>query len=184
MTYILRCLFVSGVLLALICIGCASYPEEQLKQAQAAMDEVLKLQPEAFAAANWQDAKKAWDDAQVLLSQQKYSQAAPLLVTAKSRLIKTGQICKDKRETVLQQVNQAQQDINQRHTVLKNELAAARLSAQTRKSLEDCCEQVQQQIDKLKTEVDQGDLVKAQVTAKDTLKLVYEGQVKMGAAKK
>jgi hypothetical protein len=184
MTYVPRCLFVSGVLLALICIGCASYPEEQLKQAQAAMDEVLKLQPEAFAAGDWQDAKKTWDDAQALLAQQKYSQAAPLLITAKSRFIKAGQIAKDQREAILQQVTQAQQDINLRHAGLRSDLAAARLSAQVRKSLEECCQQVQQQIDKLNTEIGQGDLLKAQATAKETLKLVYEGQLKMEAATK
>jgi hypothetical protein len=184
MTYVPRCLFVSGVLLSLICIGCASYPEEQLKQAQAAMDEVLKLQPEVFAAANWQDAKKTWDDAQALLSQKKYGQAAPLLITAKSRLIKVGQIAKDKREAIQKQVTQSQQDINLRHASLRSDLVAAHLSPQVRKNLEECCKQVQLQIDKLDTEIGQGNLLKAQATAKETLQLVYEGQLKMEAATK
>jgi hypothetical protein len=184
MTYVPRCLFVSGVLFALICIGCASYPEEQLKQAQAAMDEALKHQPEVFAAGNWQDAKKTWDDAQALLSQQKYGQAAPLLITAKSRFIKAGQIAREKRGAILQEVTQAQQDINLRHVDLRSELAAARLSAPVRKSLEECCQRVQQQVEKLNTEIGQGELLKAQATAKETLKLVYEGQLKMEAATK
>ena len=182
MAYVTRSLFVSGVLFALVHIGCSSYPEEQLKQAQSAMDEALKHQPEVYAAGNWQDAKKTWDDAQALLSQQKYGQAAPLFITAKSRFVKAGQIARDKRESVLQQVTQAQHDINVRHTGLKSDLAAARLSAPVRKNLEECCQQLQQQIDKLNAEIDQGDLVKAQATAKETLKLVYEGQLKMEAA--
>jgi hypothetical protein len=169
---------------ALVCIGCASYPEEQLKQAQAAMDEALKHQPEVFAAGNWQDAKKAWDDAQALLSQKKYGQAAPLLITAKSRFVKSGQIAKDKREVLLREVTQDQQDINARHTSLRGELAVARLSFPVRKSLEECCQRLEQQVAKLNTEIDQGDLVKARATAKETLKLVYEGQLKLEAAVK
>ena len=182
MTYVPRCLFVSGVLFALVCIGCASYPEVQLKDAQAAMDEVLKLQPETFAAGDWQDAKKIWDDAQALLSQQKYGQAAPLLVTAKSRFAKVGEIVKTKREAILKEVTQAQQDINVRVAGLRSDLAAARLSGSVRKGLDDCCQQVQQQIEKLNAEIDQGELLKAQTTAKETLKLVYDGQLKMEAA--
>jgi len=184
MTYAPRCLFVFGVLLALVCLGCASYPEEQLKDAQAAMDEALKLQPEIFAPGNWQEAKKTWDDAQALLSQQKYSQAAPLLVTAKSRFVKAGQIAGDKREAVLKEVTQAQQDINVRVAGLRSDLAAARISGSVRKGLDECCQQVQQQIDRLNAEVGQGELLKAQATAKETLKLVYEGQLKMEAAMK
>jgi len=184
MSYVPKCLFVSGLLFALVCIGCASYPEVQLKEAQAAMDEVLKLQPETFAASDWQDAKKTWDDAQALLSQQKYGQAAPLLVTAKTRFVKVGEIVKNKRETVLKEVTQAQQDINVRVAGLRSDLAAARLSGSVRKNLEECCQQVQEQIDRLNAEIDQGEILKAQTTAKDTLKLVYEGQLKMEAALK
>jgi hypothetical protein len=182
MSYPTRCLFAFGVLFALTCTGCASYPEEQLKQAQAAMDEALKHQPETFAAGNWQDAKKAWDDAQALLSQQKYGQATPLLITAKSRFVKAGQIAKDSREAVLREVTKAQHDINIRYTGLKSDLAAARLSPPARKSLEECCHQLQQQVEKLNTEIDQGEISKAQATAKETLKLVYDGQLKMEAA--
>jgi hypothetical protein len=175
---------VSGVFIALICLGCASYPEEQLKQAQAAMDEALKQQPEIFAAGNWQDAKKTWDDAQALLSQQKYGQAASLLITAKSRIQKAGQIARDKREAILREVTQSRQDINMRHAGLKSDLAAASLPLRVRKNLEECCRQLDEQVAKLNAEIDRGDLIKAQATAKETLKLVYEGQLKMEAALK
>jgi hypothetical protein len=184
MTYVPRCLFVFAFLLALICVGCASYPEEQLKQAQAVMDEGLKIQAEVFAAGNWQDAKKTWDDAQALLSQQNYSQAAPLLITAKSRFAKAVQIAKDKREAVLKEVTQARNDIDSRHRGLKNDLATARLSGPVRKSLEECCQNLEVQVAKLNSEIDQGEVLKAQTTAKETLKLVYEGQVKLEAATK
>ena len=177
-----RSLFVFGVLLALICIGCASYPEEQLKQAQAAMDEALKHQPDVFASGNWQDAKKAWDDAQALLSQKKYGPAASLLVTAKSRLSKAGQIAKDKRESVLQEVTQIRQDITVRHAGLRSDLAAAHLSGPVRKNLEECCQQLDDQLAKLNAEIDGGDLVKARATAKEALQFVYDGQVKLEAA--
>ncbi len=184
MTYLSRCILASGVFFALVCIGCASYPEEQLKLAQAAMDETLKYQPEVFAATDWRDAKKTWDDAQALLSQQKYGQAASLLVTAKSRLAKAGQIASKNREVVLREVTNAQQDITTRHASLKSQLASLRLSSPVRKSLEECCLQVEQQIAQLNSEVEQGQIDKAQATAKETLKLVYEGQVKMETAAK
>ncbi len=184
MTYLTRCSLATGVFFALIFTGCASYPEEQLKQAQAAMDEALKYQPEVFAGSDWKDAKKTWDDAQALLSQQKYGQAGSLLVTAKSRLAKAGQIASKNREVVLREVTNAQQEIGTRHASLKSELASLRLSSAVRKSLEECCLQVEQQIAKLNSEVAQGQIDKAQATAKETLKLVYEGQVKMEAAAK
>jgi hypothetical protein len=43
---------------------------------------------------------------------------------------------------------------------------------------------LEQQVEKLNTEIKQGELLKAQATAKETLKLVYEGQLKMEAATK
>jgi hypothetical protein len=184
MTHLPRCLFVACVLFGLICTGCASYPEEQLKQAQAAMDEALKHQPEVFAAGNWQEAKKTWDNAQELLTQQKYGQAAPLLITAKSRFAKAGQIARDKREVILKEVTQSQQDISVRHSGLRSDLAAAQLSTSVRKSLEDCCRQLEQQVERLNAEIGQGELIAAQATAKETLKLVYEGQLKLQAALK
>jgi predicted S18 family serine protease len=181
MKYLARCTLAFGVLFALFCIGCASYPEEQLKQAQAAMDEALKYKPEVFAASDWQDAKKIWDEAQSLLSQQKYAQASSLLVTAKSRLAKVAQIASRNHETVLSEVTKTQMEISKRHASLKSDLAAARLSPSVRKSLEECCLQLEQKIGQLNTEVETGDLLKAQATAKETLKFVYEGQLKMDA---
>src|SRR5512136_1477753 len=112
MTYETRSLLMSGVLFLLVCAACSSYPKEQLQQAQAAMDEALKHQPEVYATADWRDAQKAWNDAQALLSQQSYGQAAPLLVTAKTRFAKAGQIAKEKREAVLKEVTEAQHDIH------------------------------------------------------------------------
>ena len=56
---------------------------------------------------------------------------------------------------------------------------------QLRANLEKCCWQVEQQIEKLNAEIEQGELLKAQATAKETLKLVYDGQLKIeGATRK
>jgi hypothetical protein len=179
-----RFLFALSLLLVLGCVGCASYPEEQLKQAQAAMDEAMKNQPEVFASANWQDAKKAWDEAQAQLQEKDYGKAGPTLVRAKNRFEKAGEIAAAKRETVLAEVTKAQHDINVRHTGLKTDLAGARLAPAVRKELEECCQQMELQIEKLNTEINKGDLVSAQTTAKDSLKMVYEGQIKMEKALK
>jgi hypothetical protein len=164
--------------------GCASYPEQQLKLAQAAMEEAGKLQAEAFARANWEDAKKAWDEAQAQLSQQKYGLATASLTRAKSRFEKARDIAKAKREDVLEELKRSQLGINVNYTNLKTSMATARMSSTLKTAMEDCCRQIDGQVEKLTTEIDQGDYVKAQSTAKEALRLVSDAQTKLKPAAK
>lgn len=184
MKYSYRSSLVLGVWMALICAGCASYPEAELKEATAAMDRAKAQQVDVFAAGNWAEAMKAWDEAQSQLSQQKYALAKPSLLRAKSRFEKAEQIASAKREEVLNEIRNAQRTSNSRFAGLRNDFAAARLPASVRADLEQCCRELEQQIEKLNMEVDRGDLAKAQATAKETLSKVYEGELKLQAALK
>jgi hypothetical protein len=179
MKYSRRSSFVLGVLMALGWAGCASYPEEQVKLAQAAMEEANKLQAEAFASANYEDAKKAWDEAQAQLSQQKYGLAAASLARAKSRFEKARDIAKANRETVLEGLNRSQLGINVNYTNLKTSIVTARMSSTLKTTMEESCRQIDQQVEKLTMEIFQGDYVRAQSTAKEALRLVNEAQTKL-----
>jgi DNA repair ATPase RecN len=164
--------------------GCASYPEQQLKLAQAAMEEAKKLQAEAFASANWEDAKKAWDEAQGQLSQQKYGLAATTLARAKSRFDKASDIAKAKRQDVLEELKRSQIGINVNYTNLRTSMATARMSSTLKTTMEEGCRQIDQLVERLTTEIYQEDYVKAQSTAKEALRQVQDAQLKLQPAAK
>lgn len=170
---------VLGFLLAAGAAGCASYPEEQLKLAQAAMDEAGKLQAESFASANWEDAKKAWDEAQTQLEQKRYALAAASLARARSRFEKAREIARAKRATVLEEIKRSQLGINVNYTSLKSSMTSARLAGAVRSELEERCRKIDELVERLGVEVDQGDYVKAQATAKEALLHLQEAQTRI-----
>ncbi len=173
-----------GVMLALTVCGCASYPEEQLKLAQTAMDQAKEQRAESFAAGNWEDAMKAWDEGQEHIKNGKYALAGPALLRAKSRFEKAAEIAAAKRDVVMKELLESQRTFNVRYAALKNDLAATRVSASLRKEMEAAFGQLDQQSEKLITEIDQGDLVKAQATVKEALGNLYQSELKMQAATK
>lgn len=179
MKYSPRSSLVLGFLLAAGAGGCTSYPEEQLKLAQAAMDEAGKLQAESFARANWEDAKKAWDEAQTQLEQKRYALAASSLAKAKSRFEKARDIARAKRATVLEEIKRSQLGININYTNLKSSMATTRVPAAVKSDLEDRCRRIDELVERLGAEIDQGDYVKAQATAKEALLHLQEAQTRI-----
>jgi hypothetical protein len=184
MTRFFRSSLILCFLAALACAGCASYPQQELSEAQAAMDQAKEQQAEVFAAANWADAEKAWTEGQSLLTQQKYSLAKTSLMRAKSRFEKAADIAKSKREQVLTDIKNDQHTANTRFAAMKAQFSEARLPASVRKDLEACCQELERQVEQLNSEIMGKDLVKAQATAKETLSKVYEAELKLQAALK
>jgi len=184
MTYSLRSSLALGVLLTLTLASCASYPDEQLKLAQAAMDEAQKVKAESFAAGDWESAKKAWDEGQALLAGSKYAQAGTMFLRAKSRFEKARDIATSLRERFLEDVRAAQHTLNIRYTDLKSNMAITRMPASVRKAMEEACLQIDQQAEKLSREMEEGEYVKAKATAQEALRQVYDAELKLQAAAK
>ncbi|MBM3789816.1 MAG: hypothetical protein FJW35_05635 [Acidobacteria bacterium] len=169
-------------LLAVVFSACASYPEEQLKQAQAAMDEAKELRTEVFAAADWEDAVKMWDEAQGHLKQEKFALAAPALLRAKNRFEKARGIAQAKRKSVLEEITNQQHTLNVRYATLKNDLAASRVSRSVRKGIEEACLDMDKQVESLAEQIEQGDLLQAQGTVQKALRELYQLELKFQEA--
>jgi len=184
MTRLFRSFLIFGFLAALVCAGCASYPQQELSEAQAAMDQAKEQQAEVFASANWADAEKAWTEGQSLLTQQKFGLARASLARAKNRYEKAAEIAKAKRDRVLTDIKNDQRTANTRFAAMKIEFSESRLPASVRKDLEVCCQELERQVEKLNSEIMGKDLAKAQATAKETLSKVYEAELKLQAALK
>ncbi len=164
--------------LALACFGCAGRPEEQLQQAQKALDLAKEEHAEEFAPAEWKNAQEAWDQAQTALTQGQYSSAYTTLVRAKSRLERAHTIAKGRRDIVRQEVEQMQAMLQERYTTLKTDVAASkRISGPIRKKLEASYEGINQVIEKLRSQINQGDYTPAKKTAESASQQVYDAEM-------
>lgn len=167
------------ILVVMFAISCASRPDAELQLAQQAMEEAQALQAADFAAADWQDANKIWDEAQTALADESYGNARALLVTAKTRFEKAASIAKSNREMVLQEVQALQTPLNQGLISLKSSVAAARLSAAARKEIEQAAGEVESAIQEFNAQMDQGELAKARISGQEAMKKLNEVQMRL-----
>jgi len=173
-----------GLVLLLCCYACGK-PTEQIANAQKAFDQAKEQHAEEFAAKEWNDAMQAWNQAQAALSKESYGEAGTLLLKAKSRFEKTRDIAKGRREDLLRQVTGLQKTIDIRYNTMKNNLQAAKLSAKQKKEFEESCKEIDQSIEKLKSQINAGDLTPAKYTGDTTLRSVYETEKSiLGGGKK
>ncbi len=164
------------VLSSLLYHGCSSPPTEQIQAAEKSMQQAREFHAEEFAPSDWKNAQQAWNDAQGLIAKQKYGDATPLLIRAKSRFDKARDIARAKREDLRREIEGKRKTIDTRYGSLRSTMAGENLSAATRKSLIESCKEIDIGIDKLKTALDQGDYTVANNTAMTTLRQVYEAE--------
>ncbi len=164
-----------GVLLFVVSmLGCASRPDEALKLAQDAMDAAKQESAADFAAADWKSAEKAWNDAQTALSSQRYTEAATLLTTARSRFEKARTIAKAKRDVVSQEVSMVQNTVNTRLSALKNRFEASKVTGKPKKELGDSLGDLELAVDKFNSEVLNGKLIEARASGQTALQKLNE----------
>lgn len=77
-------LFVMVLALALVLIGCAKPPEAEKSAAKAAMDAAVSAGADKYAAADFDAAKKLWDDTEAQMTAKKYKEAKQGYVDAKA----------------------------------------------------------------------------------------------------
>lgn len=164
--------------------GCSSKPVEQIELAQKAMDEAKEQHAEEFAQADWKNAQQAWEDAQTLIAKQKYADAGTLLLRAKSRFEKARDIARSKREDLRREIDGMQKTIETRYGSLKTAMAAAKLPPTIKKSLDESCGSIDKAIEKLRTELGQGEYSQAKYTAQTTMRQVYEAEKEIEKAGK
>ena len=179
-----RNLVAIGIVLLLCCYACGK-PTEQIEAAQKAIDQAKEQHAEEFAAKEWNEAQQAWSQAQAAVEAGNYSQSSSLLLKAKSRAEHARDLAKGRREELLKEVTGLQKTIEIRYGTVKTDLQAAKISAKQKKEIEDACTDIDQAIEKLKKQVESGDLAPAKYTAQTTLRSVYDQQKALeGAAKK
>ncbi len=184
MTKAQRNLLAIGLVL-LLCFCACGQPTEQIQLAQKAMDQAKEQRAEEFAAKEWNDAMQAWNQAQAALAKNSYSESSTALLRAKSRFEKARDIAKGRREDLLKQVTGLQKTIEIRYTAMKNTVQAAKLSAAKKKEFEESCKEIDQAIEKMKSQVNAGDLTPAKFTGDTTLRNVYETEKSLlGSGKK
>jgi len=170
----------SALLLVLSCLSCASRPDEALKLAQAALEQAKQEQAADFAPSDWKSAQEAWDDAQAALAKERYSEAAALLTTCKSRFEKARTISKAKRDDVRREVGLMQNAVNMRFNVLKNNLSKSRLSGKALKELTQSFQDLEVAVDKFNSEVLADQLIQAKSSGQAVLTRLAEVEKKLG----
>ncbi len=170
--------------LILFCFACGQ-PTEQIENAQKAMDQAKEQRAEEFSPKEWNDAMQAWNQAQAALSKGSYSESSSLLLKAKTRFEKARDIAKGRRDALIQEVTGLQKTIDIRYSGVKDNLKTAKLSAAKKKELEESCKEIDQSIEKLKSQLGSGDLSPAKYTAQTTLRAVYDVEKELqGGGKK
>ncbi len=170
----------SALLLVLSTLSCASRPDEALKLAQAAMEQARQEQAADFAPSDWKSAQKAWDDAQAALAKQRYSEAAALLTTCKSRFEKAKTISKAKRDDARNEVSVLQNAVNTRFNVLKDSLGKSRLSGKALKELTQSCQDLEVAVGKFNSEVLADQLIQAKSSGQAAIARLAEIEKKLG----
>jgi hypothetical protein len=168
--------FLFIVFLAALGFSCSSRPEQELGAAQKAMEEADRQHASELAVTEYQSAKQTWDDAQAALSGSRYGEARPLLLKAKSRFAKAGELAKAKRDRILAEAQSLQSTVNVRYESLKGLIQSSKknIPSKAGKSLDDLCLEIEQGVDKIKTEITQGEYAHAKASALNTMTKIDE----------
>jgi hypothetical protein len=183
MKQLLRISTVMGLLVVLVCYGCAGMPTEQLDRAQKALDQAKEQHAEEFSPNEWRSGMETWKNAQAALDNKRYSEANTYLLKAAGQLQKARDLAKGKRDELLKEIRGLQKTIDIRYQGVKASMGTAKLSPAVKKELEDSIKDIDQGIAKIKTQADSGDYTQAKYTAQTTFRKVYEAE-KMLPAKK
>ena len=174
---------VSGLLVVLMCYGCASRPTEQIDRTQKALDQAKEQRAEEFSPNEWKSGMDAWNGAQTALDDKRYGEATTHLLKATGQFVKARDLAKGKREELRKEVQGLQKTIDIRYQGVRASLATAKLSPKVKKELEDSCKEIDQAIAKMGTQADSGDYTQAKYTAQTTLRKVFEAEKELPTKK-
>ena len=162
---------------AILCFfmgACATKPVEMIDKTEKAMQEAKAEHAEFFATDDWKAAEQAYAQANTLLDQQKWSEANTALLRALTRYNKAEDLAKGKKEAFVKTVQNNQTTIDKRYGELKTKIAAAKLSAAQKKTFEEACKQIEDNIAKIPTQLNQGQFSDADTLSRMTLRKIWE----------
>ncbi len=167
--------------LAFVVFGCSAKPVDAIQRAEKAMQQAKAEHAEEFAPEDWKAGDDAWRTAQSNLDKEKWGDAGPLLLKAKTRFEKARDIAKGKREEAIRDIKNTQKLAEMRCKVLKDDLDknSKKLSAAKRKEMEETCKTAEEKIAKVNVQLENGQYSDAKYLAGSTLREVWEAQKDM-----
>lgn len=174
-----RVLAAACVFLVLFFAGCASRPDEQIKQATEAYNQAVDQRADQYAPGDWKSAKEIWDQANDQLAKQNYAAAATSFVTARSRLQKARDVAKSERDSMLTQVKALQSGIATNYAAFKTAVPPGKLAGAARKEFQSACEDIDKRIALIESQITQGDYIGAKTNAQGALQAIDYNQKKL-----
>jgi len=174
----------SILILAAMGTACASRPDEQLGQAQKAMDEARQELAEILAPGDWKSAQDIWNDAQAKLKSEKYAEAASLLLRAKSRFEKARDIARSKGGDMRREIDEMRARFDKRLGDIKSGMDSPKVPAAVKKKLEEARKEMDATIAKLQAELEARKYADAKNTATEALRQVFEAEKELRKAVK
>jgi hypothetical protein len=174
--------FIGFSLLVLIaCYGCSENSEEEMKAAQAAMDNAKSFHAEELAASNWKDAMQAWDEGDAAVKQGK--PAKTFFLRARSRFEKTAAIAKARQDILSKEVQEMQQTISERIAKVQTALESGRLIPGVQTQIKPLMTDVKSGAASLDNLVSQQDYLKARELAKEIQTKIYNAELILAGKK-
>jgi hypothetical protein len=165
-------------------VGCASRPEEAIKQAQKAMDEAAAVQASQFAPGDWKSAQDAWDEAQKALSSQRYGEASGHLMQAKSRFEKARNVARSKRDVMKNEVGTLQGAVNRRFEAVKEVFGSGKIRGKALKELDASYQDLQKSVEEMNTDMLNERFLEAKKKAEGVVLQLNELQKKVAVVDK
>jgi hypothetical protein len=161
---------------ALLFIGCASEPTEQIEQTEAARKEAVEQFADQFATSEWSAAEAAWNDAATALEAEDYRQARTHLLKAVTGYRKARDIAQGKKETLVKEVEGLKIAIEKRAELLRESTSEMRLSSSQTKDLEERFQDFEAKMVEIDQKLEAGAFEEAKTLAGRTIRSVYEAE--------
>jgi hypothetical protein len=175
----LRILAAASVFLVLLYSGCASRPDEQIKQATEAYNQAVDQRADQYAPSDWKSAKEIWDQANDQLAKQNYAAAATSFITARVRLQKARDVAKSERDSMLAQVKALQTGITTNYAAFKAAMPPAKQVGAAKKEFQAACQDIDKRIALVESQITQGDYIGAKTNAQGALQAIDYNQKKL-----
>ncbi len=172
-----------SLLVLLVAYGCGGSSAIEMKQAQHAMDQAMRLHSDSLAPTDFQQAQKAWDHAQAAEKEGKTDTAKVLYSSAKIYFGKAADIAKAKQDSLSRELAAMQRVIGNNFAQVQFDLSKNSLSSRQQDQVKAIVSEVEEGNASIKNLVIEEDLVKAVATAKAVQTKIYNAQLILAGRK-
>jgi len=161
---------------ALLFIGCASVPTEQIEQTEAARKEAVAQFADRFATSEWSAGEEAWNAAATALEAEDYREARTKLLKAVTNYRKARDIAQGRKEKITKEVEGLKTAIEKRAQLLRESTSEMRLSSSRKKDLEERFAEFDAKIKDIDEKLQAGAYEEAKTMAGRTIRSIYEAE--------